>query len=408
LNSVHIHVGPGQLGLGLVVTTGIGASLPLHLVHPDPTRTARSPSMALIVCRDQIHDDEMPLDDKLLYCCGSSVGGLSESLNHALTSARHCLLTTSLGKAVLEKNFPLLLAMARARPRVDGCTTVFIPCENDPGKDPYERFAKQLKALDVDVRQTMVNRLCYWRDTDPERRMHERVVLADRFQEWVIAGKASTPVLEALDSLEHVRFVDDIEPVETRKRWLVNGTHLGLALVAARDRKVRLDRATAEPGKSEWLTRLQTMLIATLDERHPGLEGNEEYAAEHRAVWRGHRDRAGRVLSRLKRSALTDLFDDMERKLGDPARSYVGSAGLTPELRDVFGALHTVVLRHPNKFADFADLAAGKVTLSPEADAAATQAYAALMEGILPSDLVTLRVHQLDHVLATNRDVVTG
>jgi hypothetical protein len=395
-------MGPGPLGLGLIATSSVEAKLDLHIVHPDPSRTAPAPPMFVVTCRGTDEEDPQPLHEQAGFCCGRTLDALDATTLEALRTAPDLLLTTSLGTTGLEDSFPLLLDMVDARGRSDDRKTVFIPCENHPGGDAWHEFAEKLKSRGVDVRNTMVNRLCYWRDNDPKKRVSERVVRADRFREWVIAGDVDQPVLSALAGVDHVRFVDRLEPVEVRKRWLVNGAHLGLALVARQAGVVNLNEEAAEPEREQWLTRLQDSLREAFEREYAVWADSESYAAEHRAVWKGHPDLTGRVLSRMKRAELDRLFADINRKLGAPARIVADLDGLSTELKDVFDALHAVLML-PVNFQDYGKLVAGELQLTKAADDVSLAGYEALLTGVVADDVVAQRVESLGTALAKQR-----
>lgn len=149
----------------------------------------------------------------------------------------------------------------------DAAKLTFCPCDNVPENGAMvERVVRDMAgAVDpsllgyIDATcgfvTTMVDRITP-RTTDADRaRLAEETgvedpaaVVTEPFTEWVLAGEfvAGRPAWEVAGA----RFVDDIRPFETRKLWLLNGSHslmayaatvLGLDTVydAIRDERVR-------------------------------------------------------------------------------------------------------------------------------------------------------------------------
>ena len=152
------------------------------------------------------------------------------------------VVTTAPGKFVAG-----LLARRTAHP--DGAGLTFVPCDNIPDNGAMVRRVVTDLIAEVDesladwveanVRfvTTMIDRITP-RATDADR----AAVLADTgiddpaadvtepFTEWVLCGEfaAGRPAWEAAGA----RFVGDIVPFETRKLWLLNGSHSLMAYAA--------------------------------------------------------------------------------------------------------------------------------------------------------------------------------
>lgn len=141
-----------------------------------------------------------------------------------------------------------LLTGIEARRRADAGPLAVVPCDNLPDNGPFvgtglralaERVSPQTLAyLDESVSfvSTSVDRITP--RTTPEDAAtvaritgwHDRApVVTEPFHDWVLSGAfpAGRPAWERVGA----RFVDDIEPFERRKLWLLNGAHSLLAYV---------------------------------------------------------------------------------------------------------------------------------------------------------------------------------
>ncbi|GGD26221.1 mannitol-1-phosphate 5-dehydrogenase [Microbacterium faecale] len=140
------------------------------------------------------------------------------------------------------------LAMAlEARRRAGAGPIAVVPCDNLPGNGRVVREAllglasdaPELRAYieaEVSMVSTSVDRITP-AATDDDHALAERLtgfvdhapVVAEPFHDWVLAGEfpAGRPAWERAGA----RFVDDIEPFENRKLWMLNGAHTILASV---------------------------------------------------------------------------------------------------------------------------------------------------------------------------------
>lgn len=143
-----------------------------------------------------------------------------------------------------------LIAGLRARRDADAGGLAVVPCDNLPGNgamlrrgvlelaeevDPalagwiarevsfvstsVDRITPAASAADAEVAASLTG----WADADP--------VVAEPFRDWVLCGSfpAGRPAWERAGA----RFVDDIEPFERRKLWLLNAAHSALAYAGA-------------------------------------------------------------------------------------------------------------------------------------------------------------------------------
>lgn len=399
MTGTHLHIGAGRLGLGLIAATGVQAGLELHVL--DKPRTDGAPERLRVELQLRGEDGERRLSpyETASLSCGTTVGDLRPAARAALLQTPHLLVTTAVRTEGVAVCGPFLLELARLRADSPHArTTTFIAGENDPGRT-YGELKAALAALGVDCRDTMVNRLCpsVVVGATPE----VRLVTVDTLAEWVIAGAPTGAALEALATVDYVRFVDEIEPYEVRKRWLVNGAHLALAIFARRHGLTSIDVAVAEPGRTEWVGKLHEQLIAALELRHPGLDGNAAYAADHVRAWLRHRHDVSLILRRLRRLDLVPFFDDFERKLGEPLR-LLGGVARSPHAQAMLDDLDRILHRR-NAYVDARELPSRLPRLPLDADVRACVRYRELLEGLLESGEAARREAALSAALGRHR-----
>lgn len=403
----HIHFGPGRLGLGLVVLTAIEGGLDIHLVARQDCEL-RADRLSVMLHQNgggtrRVH----PLPIGSLSAAGCA-GDLEPEARAALRSSS-LLVTTSLTTAGISQCKGLIAEVLGLRPRRLLPATVFIAAENDAGADGA-LLERELRALGIDCRRTMVNRLCYIPEAvvpnggdppgAPDPRARE--VHADGLAEWVIEGKPDHPVLLALDRAPHTRFVPDAAPYELRKRWLVNGGHLALALWARRRRIVSMAVAASEPGRSKWLARFSAPLVRALETRYPELEDSERYTLDHVDAWMRHDDDVSRILRRLTRGDLLPLLDDVERKLVEPLELLRGMGESWPLLQQTFYRLQTI-LRNYNEYLDREQIENGQIVLTRERDQQVLERYRALLSAVFPVAEANRLVEQMDRAFDRHR-----
>jgi fructuronate reductase len=172
--------------------------------------------------------------------------------------------TTALGR---------LLAGLEARRRADAGPIAVVPCDNIPDNGTFvgvglsalaERVNPNLAvwmAESVSFVSTSVDRITP-RSTPNDVRVAARLsgwadsapVVTEPFTDWVLSGDfpAGRPEWENAGA----RFVDDIEPFEQRKLWLLNGAHSLLAYAGLLRGHETVAAAIADPVCIEWVTEL--------------------------------------------------------------------------------------------------------------------------------------------------------
>ncbi len=387
MEALHLHFGPGRLGLGLVVDAANQAEFRTHLVGRENDE-APPEKFAL-----ELTGEGTKTLAFISYSQAERFEQLEPEAREAIATPMPMLMTTALG-AELGRCGDLIVAVAQARPREERAATVFIACENDTGRH-YEELKRRLQALGVDCRATMVNRLCPERtpDEEDERRT---VVRADPHAEWLIEGEGRAEPLVRLGALDQVDFVADVKPFATRKRWIVNGTHVALALFARAVNQPSIRTAARDPESRAQVEELQDEMIAALPEDWAAVLGDSEaYAREQLVPMCRTEDDTARILRRMRRAELAPFLRDADRKLGEPARHHVAKIGrLAPSFEDVFDNLHRLLM-NIDSYADGTCVRKGKAALSLENDDDAVRAYEELMRGIVPVDLGAKRSGQL-------------
>lgn len=374
--ALHLHVGPGKLGIGLIAASSVEVGLDLCLVTHEASAIP-SPATFTLVKKgeDGENSESWP---EMEVSKADTLDALPDYVADLIRDVPELLVTIAATTEGLAARAPFLRELTSARVEsTNAVSTIFIPCENDCGKG-YPGLKSALEDANVDCRETMVNRLCSDFDVDDSGAVTVKV---DELAEWVIEGDCGRhAALAALNHLEHVLFVSDVAPYEVRKRWLINGGHLALAITARASDIPTIDQAAADPARRIWLSRIHEALIEALEGNHPGLPDNKSYAADHVAAWIRHEDEVDRILRRLRRADPLPFFDDLERKLIEPAR-LLGDLSRFPELTYAFDRLHRVVQR-PESYLDYDEFKVFLPTLPTSVDIKACSRYAELLRPV--------------------------
>lgn len=187
-----------------------------------------------------------------------------------------------------------LLLGLDARRRANAGPIAIVPCDNVPDNGAFVRRGLTALAEAVNARtaawiaanvsfvSTSVDRitpkttpadvqtvseLTGWIDRAP--------VVTEPFRDWVLQGEfpAGRPAWERAGA----RFVDDIEPFERRKLWLLNGAHSLLAYSGRLRGYATVAQAIADPVLRSWVSALWDEAVRHLPAR--GLDLDEYRAA---------------------------------------------------------------------------------------------------------------------------------
>lgn len=321
---------------------------------------------------------------------------LKDPAKDAVSSSISMLLTTAVGN--LNGCVSLLVEIAEERSLRPG-ETVFIACENELGA-AYEEIEARLREFEVDCRKAMVNRICSECELDGD----ELVVRADPHAEWLIEGLPDTDVLALLDRLNEIRFVEDVEPFAVRKRWVVNGGHLALALFGRKDKVPNLAVVARDEERQEQLIEIQAGLIQALPAEWGDVLGDSvAYARAEIVPMCRTDDNVTRVLHRLKREDPVHFIESAAKRLGEPAkRSLEAHKHLPTALEDVFEVMQDVLL-DLESYVDALDVRNGKVQLDAGRDEEAVATYRKLLGGIFPKEKTDKWSDRLRRELARHR-----
>jgi len=166
-----------------------------------------------------------------------------------------------------------LLAGLAARRAAGAGRIAVVPCDNIPDNGPLVRTGVRGLAEAVDAEladwiraevsfvSTSVDRITP-RTTDADRETAEALtgmhdlspVVTEPFADWVLSGDfpAGRPQWETAGA----RIVDDIEPYERRKLWLLNGAHSLLAYTGILRGHTTVAEAMADPDLRAWVDEL--------------------------------------------------------------------------------------------------------------------------------------------------------
>jgi hypothetical protein len=371
--------------LGLIVDAANRARLVTHLVSLRPN----SPQPETYTLR---LTGENPIELDIASHSNASTRRELDPRALAATEGEAPMLVTTAVGAGFGDCCNLLVEIAEARSR-SGAPTVFIACENNTGSR-YTEVKQQLEALGVECRETMVNRLCPERSLGNDDKL--LVVRADPYAEWLIEGDGGKDPLGQIAGVRYVEFKPDVRPFGVRKRWLVNGAHLALALFARPVNQPRIREAVRDPERRRRIEALQEDMVEVLpSEWQQALGDSREYAREQLVPMARTEDDASRILGRLKRVDLAPFLEDANRKLGEPARRSVAETGsLSGSFEDVFDNLHDVLL-NIDHYTDARDIRRGEAHLSEQKDQEAVAAYEQLLDGVVSGETKSVRRDQL-------------
>jgi fructuronate reductase len=218
-------------------------------------------------------------------------GGL-DFADLAVAADRHALAARNGGASV--RTAPgRIIAGLRARCDADAGPLAVVPCDNLIGNGGALRrvvleFADAIDpalaawiAESVSFVSTAVDRITprtTSSDLDAVVRLTGRAdhapVVTEPFREWVLAGDfpGGRPAWEQADAL----FVEDIEPYEHRKLWLLNGAHSMLAYSGLLRGHVTVAEAVADETCQRWVGEWWSEVAAHLPQPAAVLAGYQE------------------------------------------------------------------------------------------------------------------------------------
>lgn len=388
---VHIHFGPSKLALGLVLPIAVELGLSTHLIGRPGIGARPAFGVSLV---PSLPISFFPLAS---FTGPRTLAEVDPRIAGALQDGDPMLITTTLREGIVEC-CGLMRELLAARGADD--ETVFIACENSP-HPKYEELREEFEPAGIQFLGTVVNRICP-KFLPPSH--GRRVVLAHELGEWLI----ETPprpgeIAELLEQSGFVTFHAELEALEERKRWLVNGGQLYLAMLAHHAGEESLTRAANTPLRDP-MTHFHAEVNRVLEARHPALTGNLDYALAHGEAFCEVADDVPRMVA-MQRADLTPFFQTFNRRIGEPARLAVElNGGHTPEI--FMHALATLdSLLEKDRAYDFSDPRdpSRPAVLSAETDARAVEAYSAALKGWVAQRTIEEGKCRLEVILRSHR-----
>jgi hypothetical protein len=400
--NVHIHFGPGPLGLGLpvAVTSSLG-NFEIHLVG-EPTRPHPAYYVRTVVDRSGAQDTGEVAVASFTSPARQSV---PKELQDAVADASLILITTSVRSAISER-VPLIAALCEAAD--PSAEIVFLACENTVTRAHHalaDVIAPRAKSL-----PTIVDRVCAWLRTSKEPNKlsqgepppFPRHVIHHEIGEWIIQRPTwDSGLPDALAGAPEVVFVDRAEfaAFEDRKLWVVNGMHLDVAIRGRAANQPDLRLVVNDPERLRLLQETVEVLAAALRRKHD-MALESQWALDRLRVICQLPDATDRVLNDLQRADPSRFLRAFERRIAEPARVLQPVRALAPCLETLAGTL-SELLGDAEQYSDWHSLTGAM--LSERADEAAVSAYVAAMGGWMPDDYIAHGAKQFRASLRRHR-----
>ncbi len=331
---LHVHIGPSPLALGLLIPMTTMARFDVCLVGRPGQTNETSYGISGIGMDDELNYIPLPW-----FPGPAQVNELPDDLLKRVGS-EPLLLTMSLREAIAVRHEFVEALLDLRAPETE---TVVIACENAP-HEHYGHVRAACTRTGALFLRTVINRMCLDLGTDKEGR---RNVSVHRLAEWLVErppAEQHSAVLAALAAIEGFALVDDIEARHHRKLWMVNGGHQALALMGrkanadhrVRDLAIEAADALEARGKDGVLEdlresartpvvvaavgQLQSAMSEALLILHPDLDQNLAYGLKHVIAYSEHRDGVERVLAKFTRINLAPFLEDLNDRIGAPAR----------------------------------------------------------------------------------------
>jgi hypothetical protein len=385
---VHaIHVGPGRLGLGLIVVHLEKMRLPVYLVGR--VQAAEEPQEGASFLYAEIGGG-LPQRQVEVFDAGNPavLTELPVEVRSWIAGSEPLLITCALGSDAPSREALLAEILAERSEHADA-ETLLVACENVPDTT-YARLRKRFPG--VHVADAVVDRICALPEGDLKRAPDgRRWVEAHEVWEWVIAlPEGTAPRLSAALSASGVQLVDGLDAYKARKLWTVNGLHQILALLALVVGVERLADAAQTPRFQAAAADIVAALTATLELRWPEVAVPEDYMGERiRAFAEMRNDTASRILrAHFVRDDLSTLIARLDERVFDAARAAL-EEGVDAE--PFLLALELLITATADgKFYANRD---GRTRLP---DAAQADLLRRSLRDLMPPDIANVRVHEFE------------
>jgi mannitol-1-phosphate/altronate dehydrogenase len=387
---IHIHFGASKLALGLLLPIAWELGMASHVIGRPGVKEEKQYCVSFA-----------PSRPKQYYPLGSFEGpenlaDANAEILAALRDGRPMLVTATLRNAIVERQGLIreLLGSRRASEE-----TIFLACENSP-HPLYSELRREFEPAGVQFPATVVNRICpKFLDRDDGR----RVVRAHELGEWLIERPRPGKLAMLLESSALVSMHDDLTGLEKRKRWVVNGGQLYLAILAHEAGEESLVEAANTPGIRDFVNHFHSETIRVLRAEHPDLQDNLAYAVDHCRAFCEVADDVPRMVS-LQRADLVPFFETFKRRIGEPAALAAAADGEPPEVFVIARAAVDALLEREEAY-DWGDPvdAEQPALLSAETDERAVQAYGAMLDGWVDAEEIAERCDRLEALFRSHR-----
>lgn len=389
-----VHVGNGQLGLGLIVEQLLEAKFdvclvgrPAEPIHESFGVAFTNPSLGLKVLTTKWVSNAALVDK------------LPREVLAVVDSNEPMLITVSLKDGIAERE-TFIVDLVERRPT--GVETVLLACENDVN-EVYERIAKRL-AGKVIVPECVVDRICSWRSKKRKTDRHgRRVVRAHATGEWTVA--VAEPVPEVLTRLANAELVSLVAPPidgwKARKLWSVNGIHIILALIA-RIRKID-DLPLEDDAARLFVDRARSLMSAIAEGvtgEWPDVLCDGDYVEARIRAFVESPDETTRLIGDyLVREDLRPFMRRLDRRVAAAARKTHEAGGNCEPFYDAMALVLEALRSSTNYYTPKTPMA-----VDDAVDAEVVRLFAAVLEPWLDERRATALVDTLRVVLGSERD----
>ncbi len=317
-----VHLGPGRLGLGLVIDTLLHLQFEICVVGA----AGRNPPNVKTHEVEYVARGDLSFDRAVRWVANPlHVDELDPEVVRRLGESEPVLITGSMAyEAPAREDF--LRELLERRPTE--AETIVLACENEPAA-MYARVLDDFPHIHYCA--SVVDRIVNW-NSPAARADGSRRVVAHPTAEWVIyhPEPGASEVIGRLDRSLIVRIVGDahlLAGYRKRRQWGVNGMHLFMALITKYnedDVPLTLNDDVFNKLRARVMP-LVTVVLEAIQQAHPQLPYDQRFVDERLKVFRQTLNSTTRILDqRLLRADLRDLMRHFDTCIGAAAREAHG------------------------------------------------------------------------------------